>query len=63
MCSKKANSALGKKIFEIFNIVYGVRQSRPIWLCLIISFVATLSVYFVFKLGLKVPMNFEFLYI
>ena len=61
--AKKAKTAFGKKVFEIFNITDGVCQSRPLWLCLLISLVVTLAVYFVFKLGLKVPMNFGLLYI
>ncbi len=61
--AKKASGAFGKKVFEIFNITDGLRQSRPIWLCLIISVVVTLAVYFIFKLGLSVPMNFGLFYI
>lgn len=61
--AKKAKTAFGKKVFEIFNITDGVCQSRPVWMCLLISLIVTLAVYFVFKLGLKVPMNFGLLYI
>lgn len=61
--AKKAKSAFGKKVFEIFNITDGVKQSRALWLCLIIAAVVTLAVYFIFKLGLSVPMNFGLFYI
>lgn len=61
--AKKAKSAFGRKIYEIFNIQDGMRQSRPIWLCFIIAVIVTLAVYFIFKLGLSVPMNFGLFYI
>ena len=61
--AKKAKSNFGKKIYEVFNVADGLRQSRSVWLCLVISLVSTLAVYFVFKFGLKVPMNFGLLYI
>ena len=61
--AKKANGAFGKKVFEIFNITDGLKQSRPVWLCLIIAVIVTLAVYFIFKLGLSVPMNFGLFYI
>lgn len=61
--AKKAKSAFGKKVFEIFNIQDGMVQSRPLWLCFVIAVVVTLAVYFIFKLGLSVPMNFGLFYI
>lgn len=61
--ARKAKTSFGKKMFEVFNIVDGVRQSRPIWVCLIIALVVTFAVYYVFKAGLKVPMDFGLFYI
>lgn len=61
--ARKAKSPLGKKIYEVFDIVDGQRQCRPLWLCSVISLIATLFVYFAFKLGLNVPMSFGLLYI
>ncbi len=61
--ARKAKSAFGKKVFEIFNITDGQKQSRALWLCFVIALVVTLAVYFIFKLGLSVPMNFGLFYI
>lgn len=61
--AEKAKTAFGRKVFAVLNISDGYRQSRSIWICLLISLIVTLSVYFIFKLGLKVPMNFGILYI
>lgn len=61
--AKKAKSEFGKKVYEVLNIADGYRQSRPLWLCFVIGLITTLAVYFIFKLGLNVPMNFGLLYI
>ncbi len=61
--ARKARSAFGKKVYEIFNITDGIKQSRPLWFCFIIAVIVTLAVYFIFKLGLSVPMNFGLFYI
>lgn len=61
--AKKPKTSFSKRMFEILNLTDGVRQSRPVWLCLLIAMVVSFTVYFVFKLGLKVPMNFGLFYI
>jgi putative tricarboxylic transport membrane protein len=61
--ARKAKSAFGMKVYEVFDIADGKKQSRPLWLCAVIGLIATFAVYFAFKLGLNVPMNFGLLYI
>ncbi|MCH3908746.1 MAG: tripartite tricarboxylate transporter TctB family protein [Sphaerochaeta sp.] len=61
--AKKPKNAFGKMMYQIFDITDGMRQSRPLWKCLLVSAISTLIVYYVFKLGLNVPMDFGLLYI
>ncbi|MFA6935156.1 MAG: tripartite tricarboxylate transporter TctB family protein [Sphaerochaetaceae bacterium] len=56
--AKKAKSNFGQLLNAVFDNVDGLRQARPLWLCAVIALIATFSVYFIFKLGLNVPMNF-----
>jgi putative tricarboxylic transport membrane protein len=56
--AKKAKSNFGQLLNLVFDNVDGLRQARPLWLCAVIALIATFSVYFIFKLGLNVPMNF-----